>query len=276
MRLPKESAALLSTFADYFGLAVISPTLPFYLEEIGVERIALWTGVIVSIQFAAVVIANNFWGRVSDRYGAHRAIMWTMAGDALFFGLSAVAFVPWSLVLIRFCAGLFSPLVPALSYLFAVLTPAETTAGIGRYAMALLCAYVLGAAVVGATYDEIGWLGMSLMTAAVAAGILLFVMLTPVPEGVKVDGKAKETSGVYEALRSSDFIAHGATAFAMGFAMNMILGVQPRAAQRAPQLRMRAIGASCPLHASRAARSCQLLTVRPPARASPGAPQLCS
>lgn len=203
---------------------MVTPTLPYYLQEIGAPSVALWTGVIISAQFAAVVVGNNVWGRFADKRGPHRAIQATMAGDAIFFGLSAAALQPWSLVVIRFLAGLFSPLVPALAYIFAVLTPAETTAGIGRYSLALLAAYVIGAAVVGASYDEIGWLGTSLVTAGVAFLALAYVSLRPVPQAVVV-GKTGVSSGVGTALRSPEFVAHGSTAFTMGYAMNMILGV---------------------------------------------------
>jgi len=215
---------LLATFADYFGLAVLSPTLPYFLQELGVANIALWTGIIVTAQFAAVVLGNNVWGAVSDRFGPQRAIQATMAGDALFFGLSAIATRPWSLLLIRFLAGLFSPLVPALACVFAVLTPAETTTGIGRYALSLLLAYVVGAAIVGAAYDEIGWVGMSLVTAAVAVVALCYVTFVPAPAGVLM-GKRGEPSGVRAALLSAEFCAHAATAFLMGYAMNALLGV---------------------------------------------------
>jgi MFS family permease len=271
LKLPKESAALFATLADYFGerqspcrptnafaapraclerspqphrrnrwrrftarpppppnplpgLAVITPTLPYYLAEIGAPSVALWTGVIISSQLAAVVVGNSVWGRFSDKYGPHRAIQATMAGNAIFFGLSAAAFQPWSLVVIRFVAGLFSPLVPSLAYLFAVLTPAETTAGVGRYSLALLCAYVVGAAVVGASYDEVGWLGTSLITAGVAFLALAYISLRPVPASVAV-GKVGVSTGVGAALRSPEFVAHGATAFTMGYAMNTMLAV---------------------------------------------------
>lgn len=206
------------------GLAVVTPTLPYYLQEIGAPSVALWTGVIISAQFAAVVVGNNIWGRFSDKYGPHRAIQWTMAGDALFFGLSAVALQPWSLVLVRFAAGLFSPLVPSLTYLFAALPPAETSTGIGRYSISLLLAYVLGAAVVSATYELIGWVGMSLATAGIALLALAFISLRSAPPGVNV-GRVGASSGVRTALRSRDFFAHACTAFTMGYAMNTILGV---------------------------------------------------
>jgi hypothetical protein len=68
--VPKESAALFSSFADYFGLATLTPTLPYYLAELGVLDIELWTGAIVSSQFAAVVGACAGPRRRHARYRA--------------------------------------------------------------------------------------------------------------------------------------------------------------------------------------------------------------
>jgi len=43
-----DKPALLCVFADYFGLALIQPTLPFYLEDI-TPNIEIWTVRIIII-----------------------------------------------------------------------------------------------------------------------------------------------------------------------------------------------------------------------------------
>ena len=60
--LVRLSPALLSVFADFFGLASLMPLLVFHLEDCGAADVALWTGVISSCQFAAVCISCVGWG----------------------------------------------------------------------------------------------------------------------------------------------------------------------------------------------------------------------
>lgn len=120
--LPAEMPALLATFADYFGLATMTPTLPFYLGELGIgaATVASWTGAILSAQFGAVVVGNLVWGNVADRLGARRALQLTMLGDVVFFSATAFARSAPELLLVRLLAGASTPLVPALSFIFEV------------------------------------------------------------------------------------------------------------------------------------------------------------
>jgi MFS family permease len=163
----------------------------------------------------------------SDRFGPARALQLTLLGDAIFFGLSAAATTTWSLILIRFSAGLFSPLVPALSFIFQTLRPEEMVGGMGRYTISITTAYFLGAALIGIAYETIGWLGTSLVTCAIAALAALYAFVLPVPASVAAAAAAVRvpSSGVRDALRSPEFIAHGSTAFAMGWLMNLALSV---------------------------------------------------
>eukprot|EP00966_Prymnesium_polylepis_P243744 5636784-Prymnesium_polylepis.2 len=85
--------AVIATFADYVGLALLVPSVPFYLSELGMtdEEVPVWNGVITTAQFAAVVVGNTVWGRVSDRTSSKLALQAAMVGDTVFFALSAVA-----------------------------------------------------------------------------------------------------------------------------------------------------------------------------------------
>ena len=79
-------SALVSTFADYVGLALITPALPYYLEELGFSdsEVPVWNGVITTCQFAAIIVGNLFWGAFSDRHGSRRALQLAMAGGVVF------------------------------------------------------------------------------------------------------------------------------------------------------------------------------------------------
>jgi MFS family permease len=130
-----NASAVVSVFADYLGLAMLTPSLPFYLSEKGLtdSEIPFWNGAITTAQFAAIVIGNVFWGRFCDRTSSWRALQVAMLGDTVFFALSAGA--PFGLrgapsagimlAVVRFFAGLFTPLVSAVLYIFDRERPLE-------------------------------------------------------------------------------------------------------------------------------------------------------
>ena len=86
----RDGPALLCVFADFFGLAVILPTLPFFMEEIGAgdtQVQEIWVGGIISAQYFFVLPGNLIWGYLCDRISSRRALQLSIVGDAIcFFG----------------------------------------------------------------------------------------------------------------------------------------------------------------------------------------------
>lgn len=91
---------------------------------------------------------DTVWGRVSDVHGSQRALQLAMAGDTLFFALSAVApfglHRTWSpvagcaiLVGVRACVGFFTPLVSAVLFIFdRAASPKDIVKGLSYYSNA--------------------------------------------------------------------------------------------------------------------------------------------
>lgn len=232
---PREwfsASALLAAFADYFGLALITPALPFYLSELGMptDRVAVWNGAITSAQFIAVVIGNTVWGRVSDRLGSQRALQWAMGGDAAFFALSALA--PFGiadptvggvvLVAVRLCVGFFTPLVSCILYIFdRARSPTDVMRGLGHYTYAIMGAYALGGVLVGVGYDAMGWVGLNLTATGFAAFAFLYVTFLSAP--ARDQGKKPRPEGLARALKTRAFATHAYTAFLCGWMMNALI-----------------------------------------------------
>jgi MFS family permease len=214
------AAAALATFADYFGLSLMVPSLPFYLTDLGlanVDEVALWNGAIGTSQFIAVVFGNVLWGIVGDRLGSKRALQLAMAGDTLFYALTAVVRAPPLLLVVRFGCGLSTPLTPALLYIFERATsPAAAVKGVSRYAISIMCAYCVGGVVVAFAYNGIGWLGINLVSASVCGGTLAFITLLSAPSPHA--GPRPKPEGIRRAITSAAFLNHGVTAFCQGSA----------------------------------------------------------
>lgn len=224
-RLPATAVALSCTFADYLGLAIVQPTLPFYLADLGEADVALWTGIILTSQFAGIVLSNPVWGAVADRAGPRRALQLAMALDAVLLAASAAASSPLALVVMRFFVGCASPLVPAIATLFASLPPERTARGMGHFALSVQGGFVLGSAVAGPTFDAGGWVATCLLAGALAAlaAALLLLAQPDAARGTRSHGARPE--GVRDALRSAYFTVHAATSVLTGYAMNLSFAV---------------------------------------------------
>ena len=77
----------------------------------------------------------------------------------------------------RFLAGVASPLVPSLMYILERATEegASKLAGVNAYSASVNFAYAFAGMIVGLFYSELGWTGLNLFSAAVAALALVVV-----------------------------------------------------------------------------------------------------
>ena len=190
---------LLCVFADFFGLAMLQPTLPFYLADISAGNIEIWTGAILSVQFIAVIPGNLVWGYLTDRLGSRRCLQITMLGDTMCFFATAFCAHPAALLGVRACAGFCSPLVPALAYVFEHVPAKDAVKTMGQYGVCVMAAYLVGAGAIASVYPTIHWQGVNLLSTSVAAVAILPISLTPTP--AKFD--RPRSQGVTEALRSA-------------------------------------------------------------------------
>jgi MFS family permease len=219
------AAAALATFADYLGLSLMTPALPFYLNDIGVDGaadVAVWNGAINTSQFIAVVIGNLVWGFAGDRLGSKRALQLAMVGDTLFYAATAAVANPSLLVAVRFGCGLSTPLVPALLYIFErVRSPEDAIRGVGRYTISIMTAYCVGGILISFAYSSLGWVGCNLLAAGVCGVALLFTtfLSSPVPGS----GTRPKPQGIRNALSTAAFVNHATCAFVQGSAFNILI-----------------------------------------------------
>ena len=179
MNLVPILPCLLCVVVDYMGLGVLLPVLPFYLRDSGnmtMSELELWTGLISSSQFVAVMAACLVMGVVSDRIGAKRTMQLVMIGNTIIFSINAFVHTPGVLLAIRVCIGFCSPLVPALVYIFEVVPSEHTVFGTSAFMFAVVLGILLGGATVG-LYDDLGWMGISLFM----GGLSCIGLLSTIP-----------------------------------------------------------------------------------------------
>ena len=170
-----------ATFADYLGMAMLTPALPYWCAEAGMSPtdVATWTGAITTAQYAGAALGNFAVGAMGDGLGARETLAATLLGDVVLFTLTALATKPGALLAIRLVAGMSSPLVAALMYILQrATTKSQTLKGVNAYSLSVNGGYALGGVVVGVGYASMGWLGLNLLSAGVAGVALVFVLVT--------------------------------------------------------------------------------------------------
>lgn len=104
----------------------VIPFLPLFVKEMGVKgNLLSWVGIIFTLQSAASIIAQPFWGKLGDKFG--RKPMAIRAGICLagiYFGMSLCQ-TPLQLAILRFLNGALTGFIPMSMALIATNTPED-------------------------------------------------------------------------------------------------------------------------------------------------------
>src|SRR5690349_14062932 len=78
----------------FFGFTLVTPFLPLYVAQLGVKgigRIALWSGVLLSVPSLLAALLGPFWGRVGDRTGMKLMVARVLITMTVIWALMALA-----------------------------------------------------------------------------------------------------------------------------------------------------------------------------------------
>jgi len=95
----------------FLGFTLVTPFLPFYIESIGVSgeaRIALWSGLLLSVSPLLAAILGPLWGQLADRVGMKVMVQRVLFTIALHWGLMFFTRTVWQVLALRIMLGLFS------------------------------------------------------------------------------------------------------------------------------------------------------------------------
>lgn len=122
----------LSQFLTALAFSCSLTFVPLFVQTLGVtglDRIALWSGLLSAASGVSMALSSPLWGLISDRYGRKLIVLRGMWGSALLFGAVLLASNVQQLLVISFIQGLFSGIVPALTSLVASISPEEKMGG---------------------------------------------------------------------------------------------------------------------------------------------------
>lgn len=178
------------TMLNVLGMGIIFPVLPFLtLRYVSPSGLALWVGVLESVNAFCSFLVAPFLGGLSDRIGRRPILILGAFGAAAGYVLFGIGGALWVLVLGRIIQGLTAGDMPALFAYVADITPAADRAK--RYGLlgALSGIGFMTGPAVGGLLARISLDAPIFVTAGVAVlvGLLSLVLL---PESLAPQNKA--------------------------------------------------------------------------------------
>ncbi|MBY0053645.1 MFS transporter [Brevibacillus agri] len=134
----KELPALFFvTVMIQFALFSIVPVLPIYISQLVSSegaKVALWAGIVQAAMGIANVFASPQLGRLGDRFGSQRVLLFALLAAAFLFIPQGLVWTVWQLVVLRFLLGLsLGGLLPSVNALLRRATPAHMVSRVYGY-----------------------------------------------------------------------------------------------------------------------------------------------
>ena len=180
-------AVSLANFAALAGFGVFFPILPQYGFGIGASATEI--GLAIAAFSLGQLVAGPVVGRMSDRFGRRRVLLWSLAISAVTHALNAYCVTPLALIAVRLVGGLAAASF-GVSFAVAsdVSTPEQRTRVMAIVGSGLSLGFILGPAlgglIAGATAEaaDFVWISFAAAGLAAAAFIVTFFLLPETSE----------------------------------------------------------------------------------------------
>ncbi|WP_337969577.1 MFS transporter [Virgibacillus salexigens] len=116
-------------FANFFIAGSMTMVLPFislYIESMGNfsdSYVQNWSGWIFAITFVTAFIFSPIWGRIGDKYGRKKILIFSAAGIGISILLMGFATTVWQLFLLRLVMGVATGFIPMSQAFISTQTP---------------------------------------------------------------------------------------------------------------------------------------------------------
>lgn len=171
-------------FANFFiagSTTMVIPFLSLYIDSFGSFSdvyVQNWSGWVFLVTFIAAFIFSPIWGRVGDKYGRKKLLIFFASGMGVSVFLMGFATNVWHLLILRLLMGIFTGFIPMSQALIATETP-KNVAGkvLGTLQTGSITGSLMGPLLGGALADAFGfsttfkWVSIAIILSAL---IVLF------------------------------------------------------------------------------------------------------
>jgi len=150
----KKQTVFLSVtfFIITLGLYSIEPIITIYVKQLtnNAKHVAMIAGLAFSATGLANIVAAPLLGKLSDKSGAHKIILFSLIAAGIFYIPQAFVQNPWQLMGLRFLLGLtMGGLGPAVNTLIKKITPSAHTGRVFGLTMSAQYLGIFGGSVLG-------------------------------------------------------------------------------------------------------------------------------
>lgn len=196
-------------FANFFIAASMTMILPFislFIETFGNYSDAYvqnWAGWTFGITFVAAFLFAPLWGRVGDKYGRKKLLIFFASGLGVSIFLMGFATSVWQLFVLRLLMGIFTGFIPMSQALIATQTP-ENVAGkvLGTLQTGSITGNLMGPLFGGVMADMFGY-GATFQLTSISVILSAFIVMF----GIK-EMKLQTTSEENRMYSSKEVILH--------------------------------------------------------------------
>ncbi|MBU8907136.1 MFS transporter [Desertibacillus haloalkaliphilus] len=189
------------TFLIQFALIGVNPFISLYVQELSsYGNLALYAGLAVSVMGFANMLTSPILGKMSDKKGAERVLVFALIGVAVVSIPQAFVTSLWQLIILRFMVGLcLGGLLPAVNTLIRHHSP-EGMEGrtYGFSNSALYLGNMLGPLVGGWTVSLVGLRGLFIVASVVLFTNVIIVKWKVLPA---VEAKQYDTNKKVAAMK---------------------------------------------------------------------------
>jgi len=197
-------------FANFFIAASMTMILPFislFIETFGNYSDAYvqnWAGWTFGITFVAAFLFAPLWGRVGDKYGRKKLLIFFASGLGVSIFLMGFATSVWQLFVLRLLMGIFTGFIPMSQALIATQTP-ENVAGkvLGTLQTGSITGNLMGPLFGGIMADMFGY-GATFQLTSISVILSAFIVMFGIKE-MKLQTTSEEENRMYS---SKEVILH--------------------------------------------------------------------
>lgn len=151
-------------FANFFVSGSMTMVLPFislYIETFGKfseKYVQHWSGLTFGVTFVSAFLFSPIWGRIGDRYGRKKILIFSGLGMALSIFLMGFVQSVWQLFILRFFMGFFSGFISMSQAFISTQTPKQIAGRVlGTLQTGSITGSLFGPMLGGVLADSLGY-----------------------------------------------------------------------------------------------------------------------
>lgn len=196
-------------FANFFvggSITMVMPFISLYIETFGdfsPSYVQNWSGLTVGVTFVTAFIFSPIWGKIGDRIGRKKILIFTATGMGLsIFTMGFVTNV-WQLFFLRLFMGIFTGFVSISQAFISTQTPQKIAGRVlGTLQTGAITGQLVGPMLGGMLADVLGY---STTFKCTSVAVLLSALLVCLTKEYKLKDDKKGTKKLYS---SKEVIAH--------------------------------------------------------------------